>query len=380
VGRASGPVSFISTASLLAVTTAAPAQTRAAAGLDLGLAHVHYDDFLPSLAAFAALDASVATARTDVTARGAAVRFESGRNAYQAAFGVSHLAPARGRTRVEVLATGGASWYAEFARFAHGLGHVRLHRAALRRGAWLGGSLGSTSYGHGWRPVVRYAVGGWATPGSTSLDVALTGSHVGDTAYADLEATMRWPIGPLALDVWTGARMWSRGGGRGVYGEATLTLPLASGLGAIVSGGRYPTDPVRGTIAGRYLSAGLRVTHASPRRPAPPAPPPTVPQYGSNGAFTALVPTVEITLDRGARAIRVHVAGARTVELVGDLTDWSPVTLTPVGSDNWVLKLPVSPGVRRFAVRVDGGPWLAPAGTRRVFDEFGGEVGLLIVP
>ncbi len=42
--------------------------------------------------------------------------------------------------------------------------------------------------------------------------------------------------------------------------------------------------------------------------------------------------------------------------------------------------VPLPPGLRRLAIRVDGGAWLAPAGTRRVFDEFGSEVGLLIVP
>ena len=78
--------------------------------------------------------------------------------------------------------------------------------------------------------------------------------------------------------------------------------------------------------------------------------------------------------------VRVHAAGARSVELVGDMTDWLPVSLTPAGGDRWELGPALSPGVRRFAIRIDGGPWLAPAGTRRVFDEFGAEVAVLVVP
>jgi hypothetical protein len=80
------------------------------------------------------------------------------------------------------------------------------------------------------------------------------------------------------------------------------------------------------------------------------------------------------------RLIRVRVSGARAVELAGDFTDWLPLPMTAVGSDSWELALPLPQGLRRLAIRVDGGPWLAPAGTRRAFDEFGGEVGLLIVP
>jgi len=378
--RTAVPVSLFGTACVLTVAAPLNAQTRAAAGLDLGMSHVTYDDFLPSLAAFAAADGSLTTRRTDVTARGAAVRYESGRDAFQADLSASHLAPARGRTRVEASATTGASWYADFARFAHALGRARLLRAGRGRGGWLGVTLGSTSYGDGWRPVARYAAGAWSALGPAALDASFTASSVGDTAYSDLEGTLRLPLGPAALDLWAGARMWSQGAGHGVYGEATLALPLHGGLAAIVSGGRYPTDPVRGTIAGRYLSAGLRVSGVTPLRPAPPPPGPARPHYGSNGGFAVPVPAVEVTLAAGVRTLRVHAIGARTVELVGDITDWLPLPLMPGDSDRWELALPLPSGVRRFAVRVDGGPWLAPAGTRRVFDEFGSEVGLLIVP
>jgi hypothetical protein len=31
-------------------------------------------------------------------------------------------------------------------------------------------------------------------------------------------------------------------------------------------------------------------------------------------------------------------------------------------------------------VRIDGGPWIAPAGTTRATDEFGGTVGMVAIP
>lgn len=375
------PVSLLGVACVLTGTHPAFAQSRAGAGFDVGVAHVTYDEFLPSVAAFSAADASFTTRRTEVNARGAAVRYESGRHAFQAGLGVSHLAPGRGRTRVEATATTGASWYADYARFAHALGRARVHHAGRGRGGWVGLTLGATSYGDGWRPVARYAGGAWSALGPAAVDASITTNAVGDTTYTDIEGTLRLPLGALALDLWTGARMWSRGAGRGVYAEATLTLPLTSGVQLVASGGRYPTDPVRGTIAGRYVSAGLRLsgTTAAPRTPAVPAP--ARPHYGSNGGLASPFPAVEIASAHGsARGIRVHAIGARSVEVIGDFTDWLPVALTPAGADRWELAAPLPPGLRRLAIRVDGGPWVAPAGTRRTFDEFGGEVGLLIIP
>src|SRR5437870_9774039 len=59
--------------------------------------------------------------------------------------------------------------------------------------------------------------------------------------------------------------LWSRGAGHGVYGEASTTFTLGERTALLISGGRYPTDPVSGSVAGRYLSAGLRLRTPLPR-------------------------------------------------------------------------------------------------------------------
>jgi hypothetical protein len=41
--------------------------------------------------------------------------------------------------------------------------------------------------------------------------------------------------------------------------------------------------------------------------------------------------------------------------------------------------LVIAPGVHRVNIRVDGGAWRPPPGLSVVRDEFGGEVGLLVV-
>ena len=82
----------------------------------------------------------------------------------------------------------------------------------------------------------------------------------------------------------------------------------------------------------------------------------------------------------GSRARYVLLDGARTVEVMGDFTDWRPVALTLVTPTQWEVQLSVAPGVHRVNVRINGGGWFAPAGTRAEETEFGGVVGVLVVP
>jgi len=71
---------------------------------------------------------------------------------------------------------------------------------------------------------------------------------------------------------------------------------------------------------------------------------------------------------------------ATTVDVAGEFTDWRAVALRRAGEGTWECVLPMSSGVHRINVRVDGGRWTAPEGTTRVADEFGGEVGIVAVP
>jgi 1,4-alpha-glucan branching enzyme len=87
-------------------------------------------------------------------------------------------------------------------------------------------------------------------------------------------------------------------------------------------------------------------------------------------------------LAQGERAVRFTVSApdAGLVEIAGDFTDWQPVALARGSPGMWEGVLHISRGIHRIAVRVDGGPWTAPAGTRRVVDDYDGEVGILVVP
>src|SRR5439155_1474130 len=189
-------------------------------------------------------------------------------------------------------------------------------------------------------PVLRWdRPAGMLTASGTYLRL-----EVGDTTYTDLESSAHAGRGPVALEAKLGARVWSRGGGRGVYGEGSATIWVGGRTAFVISGGRYATDPISGSITGRYLSAALRVRTAAPRR-AFPRDPAVLHARGADGATVLRAARLEVHADRN-RAVRlvVRVASAALVEIAGDFTDWQPVAMGSASPDTWEITLPVPSG------------------------------------
>jgi hypothetical protein len=129
--------------------------------------------------------------------------------------------------------------------------------------------------------------------------------------------------------------------------------------------------PLRGPARARSATVALRL---SAERHGPVRARPTPPRVAIGDASLVAAPA-----DGGAAMIRVHAAGARTVEIMGDLTAWTPVALARRG-DRWEVRLTTTPGAHHVVVRIDGGAWAAPSNLPRIDDELGGTVGLLVVP
>jgi len=354
--------------------------------VDVGVSTVRYDGFLPSAAGSLTPALTWERPGAAVTARGTYLRFESGRRSLQGLIAASlftppSLFPHRGRGELSLSA--GGSDYADFASFWHATGEIRLHYVGAGRGAWIGGTAGRTSYGSAPRAVTAVGVGVWARRAQVTLAASATRSFVGDTAYSDVSTTIHASRGRFEVDGSLAARLSSRGAGHGVYGEASTTFTLGERTALVVSGGRYPTDPVIGSVAGRYLSAGLRLRTALPRPRVIRDPPlPSRSPAGGDGGGSADV-TARLELkpaSDGAVRLVVYAPAAATVELAGDFTDWQPVGLRPTGEGTWESVQHIAGGVHRVNVRIDGGRWTAPAGTTRTTDEFGGEVGIVAVP
>ena len=375
------------TASLAAATSLCAVRAPAAqttGTVDLGVSSVRYDGFLRSGAGSVTPALTWERPGAAITARGTYLRFESGRRSLQGLIAASLFTPPRWlphHWRGELSLSAGGSSYADFASFWHATGDARVHFVAGGRGAWIGGTGGRTSYGSAPRPVAVAGVGVWARRSWVTVAASATRSLVGDTAYSDVASTIHASRGRVELDGSLAARVSSRGAGHGVYGEASTTLMLGERTALFVSGGRYPTDPVSGSVAGRYASAGLRLRTALPRPRAirDPLPLSRSPANGDGGAGVTARLEVQPAPDGTVRVV-VHAPAAASVEVAGDFTDWQPVTLRRVGEDIWEEVLRIPSGVHRINVRVDGGRWTAPAGMARAQDEFGGEVGIVAVP
>ena len=341
---------------------------------------VRYDGFLASGAASVTPAVRWERPSGTLAARGTYLRFASGHRSLQGSVTGSFFTPPAGRWRGEFSAATGASRYIEFASFWHAVAEARLHIIETERGAWISGTAGLASYGSAPRSVVAAGAGAWLRLPPLTLRVSAGLSHVGDTTYPDVESSARTAWAQVTLDATLGARLWSRGGGRGLYGETSAALALGERTAFVLSGGRYPTDPISGSIAARYLSAAIRIHTAAPhhevvRRGTAPR------SGGADGGVLTGGARLEVQLDRsGPVRLVVHAPDAKRVEVTGDFTDWQSLALRPAGGGLWEVVLPITSGVHRIDVRIDGAAWIVPAGTTRAPDDYGGEVGIFVVP
>lgn len=131
----------------------------------------------------------------------------------------------------------------------------------------------------------------------------------------------------------------------------------------VVSAARQLPDWVRGSDAADAVSIGMRFRQATPAR----------------DRAARLIPVVYVADTTGGLVLRVRATGARTVEVMGDFTDWDAQPLSRNGAvfERGVV---LSSGSHRLLLRIDGGAWRTAANTPAVDDDLGGKAGLLVVP
>lgn len=365
---------------LSAAALAAPCAAQVEASLDASASMVKYDGYLA--AAAAALTPAVAwqSPRTALAARGSFLMFETGRTSIQGLISAATFSPPMGPLRLEAAGEAGASAYAGFARFAHAWGRVRVHLMGRGVGAWAGPLAGHISRGSDDEGASGASAGGWLRVPSGALEATWTHIAAGDTSYSDLVARARWGAGPLDLSGSFGTRVGSRGGGHGTFGDVTATVRLSEWMALLVGGGTYASDPVRGSIPGRYLTAGVRLLPRAVPRAVEVRQFVTGPRDDPRGDLP-LLGRARVAVERidGLAVLVVRVVGAGRVEVMGDFTDWQPVSLAPSGEGSYRYAIALPPGIHRFNLRLDGGAWGVPLGAGYAADEFGGGVGVLIV-
>jgi len=204
-------------------------------------------------------------------------------------------------------------------------------------------------------------------------EVSTGGACARQSRFGDLEGTLHWEWNTVELtaqsgyrfgdsyDVTADSRRWS---------SATATIWLNDRIAFVGGGGRQPALPLRGLPSRTFGMAGLELAYWPTSKGAIPVSLP----------HAILVKNFELRPGAaGTQKIVIHVGGVETVDVMGDFSDWSPLTLVRRGRDLWELSIPLAPGMHRINVRVDGGPWMAPPGVPTVHDSYSGDVGLVVV-
>jgi hypothetical protein len=187
-------------------------------------------------------------------------------------------------------------------------------------------------------------------------------------ALTDAVLAGRWRISSLDFDASIGRRFSRLTPETTIWG-LSVSRGIAQSLALVAAAGRSGSDPVTSVPGARYFALGLRLQVGSQALASLPAA-----TAASARAPFRIGPAVG-----GDREIVIQAANVRAVELAADFTDWKPVSLRRWGDHGWRAVLPISPGLHRLAVRLDGGEWQAPPGTRPITSEFGGQVAEIVV-
>ncbi|MGZ8412790.1 MAG: glycogen-binding domain-containing protein [Gemmatirosa sp.] len=383
-------------------TRAATAQlgTRVTASVDVGAASVAYDDFERASLVSVTPTVRVEGARTMFVARGAYSRFETGSSSVQGSVAGSIVSPAFWNVRGEAFATASATRYRDLRAASNVTALGRLHYATADYGIWGGTGAGFVAQGQFFPDaLVQLDMGAWRRLGRTVYSVSVMPTWVGRpdaigfpgpppagrVDYTDYTAAMRWQHPSAEFVASTGLRAGAGPDhipGARRWLESWTSVWVTRRLAIVGGVGAFPSDVQQGLPGGRYASIALRVATGRPLVNDPAVRAELTLPYELNRLRRGRANAEQFIVaddPSGLRVITVRVAEAARVEIMGDFTDWLPALLTRVGRDEWRLAIAIAPGVHRLNLRVNGGPWTVPPGLTAVRDDFGGEVGLLVV-
>jgi hypothetical protein len=361
---------------VVALLGAAPARAQVSMSADATAATVHYDGFLRSGVFLFTPIVRVDRPQFSVTGRGTFSRFESGNHSTDLVLAGSVFTPRLEEWQAELTADGGISRYLQNNTGYGSLG-ARLHRAGPRTGTWLGISRVSVTGGADLIGSTRGELGTWARTGELAFSAAATGTAMRDVSYFDAGVHARWDHAWLQLTASAGARAGDETGGARRWGDLSATMWLSRRIAMVIGHGAYPVDLAQLAPGGRYTALSMRIATRPPalrdalartiRNPTP-------------ANIRPVVATFDVKRNRdGTVRLRVRAPGASSVELMGDFSDWDPLSLERTVGDSWQIVLPLATGTHRINIRVDGGEWGVPPGIGTLRDEFGDVVGVLLI-
>ncbi len=191
-----------------------------------------------------------------------------------------------------------------------------------------------------------------------ALDARVTGTWTRDIRYADFMIAATYSTRDFTASLISGIRAGDLSEHPWIQGRAEWHA--ARGIALEASVGTYPED-ITGFLSGFFVNAGLRIGRLS--SPAPLSLPPAA--------------RVEIISAREVR-LTFTVHDATSVAIAGEWNAWTPIPLSHIGNGRWQVTLPLGAGLYRFSLVVDE-EWTIPEGIPTLPDDFGGQVGLLVI-
>jgi len=186
--------------------------------------------------------------------------------------------------------------------------------------------------------------------------------------WRDAQLGLHWSAGRVALQGLIGTRFSLTNTPNETWGQAQASIALAPSLAVIAAGGVHPSSAAYGIARSRFMELGVRISPSALRRPR---------------LAVGVRPTVSAfeieSAENGRKTVRIRIPQARSVELSGDFTNWTPISLKRGDADQWETTLAISQGMHRLAIRIDGEAWTTPPGIAAVQDEFQGTVGVILV-
>jgi hypothetical protein len=182
---------------------------------------------------------------------------------------------------------------------------------------------------------------------------------------------LAWARGRFAFNGLAGHSLGGRALTQGrAWGHTELSAaltPAISMVGGYVVEDRWDTHL---PSPRSYFTLGARLTSSAFSKP-----------HETDAAARASASAFRLKSDdNGVVTLSIRSTTARLVEVTGDFVQWRPVRMQRVAADWWEFSAPMTRGVHRVNVRVDGGKWSAPPGLPRQRDEFGGEAGVFTIP
>lgn len=356
------------------MSLAAPAFAQhARASIDAGVLTMQYADSIDANAVALTPAFWLESRSSMLTTTGTLSYFTGGGWSAQGHAGASIFTPRVKHMLGEIEGGAGGSTRDDRSRTGQLIAVARGHLSADDYGAWIGGGAGTTWDGVTWRSLRQGEGAAWARSGNASAMISATPVVIDDSIrYTDAQISASLNLPRIDLNASAGLRSGSRlptlGGTAKSWGSLSVTAWMLSRVALVASAGTYPVDLTQGFPGGRFASVSVRF---GSRRYEP-----------SAGAVMEAVPRkgFEVRrIDARTRELRVRAPSANTVEVMGDFTEWRPVSLHSEQNGWWTVQLTVNPGIHELNVRIDGGPWTVPQGLPRKSDEFGSSVGVLVI-